>query len=426
MMKLQHEKVVIFIFFMLFFSITNLASAGYKYEFTPSIAISELYDDNIDLDKTNKIFDWITKITPSASLNVGSEKNVFQFRYAPTIVRYKDNDANNTLRHSGVLVIGKEMTSHLRFDLNDTLLRSEDPIEETEGIYGIRRTRNAYLRNNSGASLAFLFGPEDNLRFGYNNSLLKNKDITLDDNSYATPFINLTYWINVRNGVELNYQYSIAEFTRDDGWPATNNYTGTAAGLKYFYRFSTHTTASVGYDLNTREFDGLTEDYNIHQGTIGLSHSFSNDASLSMSGGYFKLKKERSPDDNGYSYSLSLQKNFSHGKISLGGSGGWREGYLEATKQGLIKYYGLNSQLDYKVYERLSNYAGISYMRDNDTSIDRKYKTYSGNYGWKWSFLKWYALSIDYSHYERDDAIDTGDYIVNRVMMTLTASKLFK
>jgi hypothetical protein len=425
MMKLQ-EKVVIFIFFMAFFSFNNLASASYKYEFIPSIAISEQYDDNVFLDNTPKISDWITKITPSVSLNVGSEKNIFQFKYAPTIVRYKNKDVNNTLRHSGSIVIGKELTSHMRFDLNDTLLRSEDPIEETEGIYGIRRTRNAYLRNNGGTSLTFLFGPEDTLRFGYNNSLLKNKDITLNDNSYSTPFIGLTYWINVRNGVELNYQYSIADFTRDDGWLASDNYIGNAAGLKYLYRFNTHTTASLGYDLNTREFDGLTEDYAIHQGTIGLSHSFSNDASLSLSGGYFKLKKERSLDDNGFSYSLSLQKNFSRGKISLGGSGGWREGYLEATKQGLIKYYGLNSQLDYKIYERLTNYAGISYMRDNDTSIGRKYKTYSGNYGWRWSFLKWYALSIDYSRHQRDDAIDTGDYVVNRVMMTLTASKLFK
>jgi hypothetical protein len=395
-------------------------------EFTPAISVSELYDDNIDLTQTNKISDWITTISPSLNLTFASEKNNFQLRYAPSIVRYKKTDNNNTIGQSGTLTLGEELTDRLRVDLNDTLLRSEDPIEQTEGVFGARRTRNPYLRNNGGASFTYLFGPEDTFKLGYNHSFLKNEDVNLNDNTYATPFMGLTYWFNVSNGIELNYQYNIADFSRDDNIVPSDAYTGNAVGLKYSYRFSQHTTATLGYNLNTRLFEGATENYDIHEGKIGLTHSFKNDTSLSLSGGYFQLKNEHSPDDNGFSYNASFTKNFNRGNFTIGGNGGWREGYQEAVRTGLIKYWGMNSQFSYQILERLENHASIFYIQNKEEATERKYKTYGGSYGWRWSFLRWFSLSVDYTRSDRRDDIDAFSYVDNRVMMSLTANRLFR
>ena len=85
----------------------------------------------------------------------------------------------------------------------------------------------------------------------------------------------------------------------------------------------------------------------------------------------------------------------------------------------------MDSQFNYQLMEKLSNYAGLSYMQDKDAA-GRMSKNYRANYGWRLSFLRWFSLSLDYSFSNRDDDLDTEDYKVNRVMMTLTASKLYK
>ena len=101
--------------------IPSLVYAKYQSEFTPSISIGELYDDNIDLEAADEKVDWVTTISPGITLNLVSEgDNNISLRYSPTLVRYKNEDQNNTVRHSGALTISNNLTSHLRFDLSDT------------------------------------------------------------------------------------------------------------------------------------------------------------------------------------------------------------------------------------------------------------------------------------------------------------------
>jgi len=419
------HKVIIFIAACLFV-IHSPVHAKYQSEFTPSISIAELYDDNIDLEATNEKEDWVTTISPGITLNLVSEgDDNISLRYNPTLVRYKNEDQNNTVRHSGTLAIRNNLTSHLRFDLSDTYLKSEEPVETTEGIYGVRQTRNIYQRNTGSVGINFLFGPENTFNLGYDYSLLNNEDVTLDDSTIANPNADLILWFNQKNGVELNYQYTIAEFTRDDDGIPGDDYTGNNSGLTYRHRFGTRTTFSLGYELTDREFEGLTENYSVHDGSIGFTHSFTNQTSLSMSGGYFLLKNEYSDDDNGFSYDLSLTRNFSRGNISIGGSGGWRESFLEAEQRGLTKYYGMDSNFSYQVTERLSNYAGLSYLHDKDAE-SRITKDYRANYGWRLSFLRWFSIALDYTFMNRNDEQDIEDYKVNRIMMTLTASRMFR
>jgi len=416
------KKVIIFP--ALFFCMIPSFSYA-RLEATPSISVSELYDDNIDLEKTNKKIDWVTTVSPSINLNLVSENNSLLFSYAPTVVRYKNEEQYNTVRHSGTLSFSETLSKHLKFDLDDTYVRSEDPIEQTAGIYGIRQTRNAYQRNTGDGSISYLFGTEDTIKLGYHNSLLKNKDITLEDNIYSNPSTGLTYWFNIKNGIEFNYQRIFANFSRDDNNIPSDAYTGNNVDIKYNYRFNPHTTATLGYNLNTRVFNGATENYDVHEGTIGLTHAFSDKASFALSGGYFQLKNERSFDDKGYSYNVSLMNNFNRGNLTITGSGGWREGYQEAIRTGFIKYWGMDSRFNYQIMERWNNYARLSYMQ-NKEETGRKYKTYSGTYGWSISFLKWFSLSVDYSRANRHDDVSTYNYVDNRVMMTVAWSNLYK
>jgi len=412
----------------------HFAFAQVHYELIPSISVSETYDDNIYLNSSDETSDYITGVSPGLSLNILSQKMQFEFEYAPTFVWYAKEDGNNTVRHAGTLTFGRDLTQHLRFDLTDTYLFTEEPLEETEGVEGIRVTpdeRYTYQRNIGTASLRYLFGSENALTVGYTNELLDNEDETLDDpiipddGTTQTPFATLAYWFNIKNGIELDYEYVKADFSRKDDFEPQDDYTGHGTGVRYLYRFSPHTTGFVGYGYTTRDFDGETEDYDVQEGSVGFEHAFSPDFSVTLEGGYFVRKNDYSDDDSGPTYEASLIKTFSRGRFTIGGSGGWDEAYLEAEARGFTRYWSANTAVEYQILESLRGYAGGGYRWDEDRD-DREWETWQGNCGLTWEFLRWYALSLDYTYADRDDDVDIDDYTVNRVMLRLTAGRLFR
>ncbi|MBW2345591.1 MAG: outer membrane beta-barrel protein [Deltaproteobacteria bacterium] len=410
---------------ILLFGFSPTAFAKYHFDFTPSISVSEVYDDNIYLNSTNEKSDYITTVTPGFNLNMVSEKSHLELSYAPGFVWYDKEDQNDTVRHSGTLTFGQDLTQHLSFDLTDTYMKSEDPLEDTEDIEGVRNTRNTYERNTALISLRYLFGPENELTVGYGQSQLENEDKTVDDGRTQDPSANVTYWFNVKNGMELNYGYTKADFWRDDNSIAGDDYTGHSAGITYIYRFTPHTRGSIGYDFATRDFDGSSEDYNVHTGSVGFDHQFSPDMSLTVEGGYFIQKNDRSDDENGYTYNASLIKRFERGSITVGGTGGWDENYLDAERRGFSRYWSVDTNADYQLLESLSGYVGGSYRFDKDVGSGKR-EAWRGNCGIRWAFLRWFSLSLDYSHAERDDDNDIRDYSDNRVMLILNASKLYR
>jgi opacity protein-like surface antigen len=397
--------------------------AEYSFELVPRISVSQVYDDNIYLDNINEKSDYLTTVSPGINLTISSLSNSLSLDYAPTWVWYDEYDENDTVRQAATLAFWQNMAEHLRFDLTDTYLKTEEPIEETEEVEGVRETRNTYERNTGSASLRYQFGPEDTIALGYRNNLLENEDPTLDDGTIQTPFCSITYWPNVKNGLEFNYEFAKAVFWRDDDSLAGDDYQGHATGLKYIHRFTPHTSGSISYDFTNRNFEGLTdEDYKVHEGFVSFEHTFSPGLFVSIGGGYFIQQIEISDDETGYSYDVSLVKRFERGSFTIGGRGGWDEAYLEAERGGFIRFWSANTRLDYRIMEPLSVYGGISYRQDKDPA-DREWKTWRGNCGLRWPFLRWFSLSLDYSYAERDDDVDTEDYRVNRVMLLLTASK---
>ena len=414
-----------FFLFSTLFLFPMICAAGYRFELTPRISLGQVYDDNINLEATNEKSDNLTTISPGINMMLSSINRSLSLDYSPTWVYYDEYDENDTVRHAGTLAFWQNLAEHLRFNLTDTYIKSEEPLEETEEVESVRTTRNTYERNIGSASFVYQFGPEDTLTFGYRHNLLENEDVTLDDGRIQTPFGNITYWFDIKNGLKVDYELTDASFSRDDGTIAYDDYVGHGAGIRYIYRFTQTTNASIGYNITTRDFDGLTEDYDIHEGSIGFEHALSSDMSLSLEGGYFTQKNERSDDEAGYSYNASLAKRLQRGSFSIGARGGWDEAYLEAERRGFTRYWSADSRIEYRFTQALNGYAGGSYRRDED-SFDREWKTSRANCGLRLMFMRWFSLSLSYLYAQRDDDIDVEDYTDNRVMLTLTASKLYR
>jgi hypothetical protein len=413
---------ILFLSFFLFFSVSTRAQ--YRYEFTPSISVSETYDDNLYLISQNEISDYITAVTPSVDLGLLSEKTDFSLEYAPSFVFYNDHSENDTTRHLASLTWGQELTQHVSFDLSERFYKSEEPLEYDETIQGVRVTREPYWRNTGDARLQFLFGPENALTLGYGQSYLKNEDPAVNDGRIQTPSASLTYWFSDRDGIELEYQYTKGDFWKDVG-VAQDDYTGDAVGLRYVRRFSPQTSVFVHYGFTTRDFDGVTEDYDVQEGSIGFDHSFSPQTSLSLSGGYFSQDKDWTEGQDGPVYDVLLTRQFERGRFTIGGTGGWYEAYLDAEDRGFTEYHSGNVNVEYQILERLGFSVGGSYRRDRGNT-GREWNTLRGTAEVSWNFFRDFALSLGYRYADRDDDIDTEDYTSNLVMLSISASKLYR
>jgi len=404
--------------------LTSFANAQYHFDLTPNLTIGETYDDNIYLDPDHEKSDYITTVSPALNLDLVGQHTRLGVRYAPTFVRYADETDNNTVRHAGTLTFGQDLAQNLRFDLSDTYTKSEEPIETVDTIVDVRHTRRSYQRNTGSAGFHYIFGPENSITAGYRHSLLKNDDPTIDDGRVQNPFATATLWLNVKNGLEFNYDYTDANFSRGVGISA-DDYTGQSGGVRYIYRFNPHQRCSIGYNLTTRNFDGSTEDYKVHEGTVGYEQAVSRDLSVTLGAGYFKRDNDRSSDQSGPSYNAAVTKLFQRGSVTIGGAGGWHEAYLEADRTGFSKFQSAYTRLEYRLLEPLTGFAGGSLSHDKDDT-DREWNTYQGNCGLRWAFLRWFTAGLEYRYAKRKDDVYAGEFTDNQVMLTVTASRLFR
>ena len=399
-----------------------------KIEVTPMITVSETYDDNIFLTKDNKVSDYITVVTPGIAVGLVQEHTNLQVRYAPSFSRYADRDDQNNTSHSAGLIFGQDLLKGLRFNLTDTYLKSNDPLEDPQNVQGLRQTRNRYWTNITDANFSYIFGAENRANVGYRYNIYENDQITLDDSKIQTPYANLTYWLDVQNGAEITYSYTDAEYSRDDNLFAQSDYTANSAGMRYLHRFTPNSTGYVGYNYATYDYDRvLPQDFDVHSGLVGLDHSFSPEYTVSASVGYFIRVNDITDNQDGPTYTASLTRNFARGSITVGGNGGWSYENLQqgvGLTSGFSKYYSGYANGRYEIFERVNLYGGLSYRHDKYTLDSSDY--FRGNCGVRWSFLRYYYVALDYSYVDRSSDLGFDEYTGNRVMLSIGASKLFQ
>lgn len=413
--------------------ISSPAMCEYRIELIPTLVIGQEYDDNIDLESENEKSDYITTVSPQIKLNINSGTNGLNLGYSPTWVWYHEYTENDTVRHNANLHFWQELAEHLRFDFNETYMRSEETSEEVfvtgREPQRVRHTRDyTYERNRTSASLDYQFGPENHLIIGYSYELVENEDPSLDDTTEYGPYGMLYYWFNIRNGIELGYRFTRDEFEREEGLPSDDDFDGHEADVRYIHRFGPHTSVYINYGFTVRKFTEVPkEDRRVHDGAVGFEHDFSPHTSLSLEAGYYKPHGYLENEGH-ISYAATLNKNIERGSISLRGESGWDEDYLEAERREFTRFWSLGGRINYELLENLDSYADISYRKNRYISdiSEPDDETYTGTCGLKLEFLRWFSASLNYTYQNcRSDDPD-DEYVDNRVMLTLSASRPFR
>ncbi len=403
-----------------------------RIEITPVVTVSEVYDDNIFLDKENTKSDYITSISPGIGFDIYSQRNGLDLFYAPTFVKYHEYSDNDTTRHNARLHAWQQMGKSLRFDLRDEYLKSEDPAEASLASYEerqrLRHTRYTYERNVADAALRYQFGAEDSLKIGYRHELLENKDPLLDDTTEHGPYGGVTYWFDKHNGMDLNYRFTRASFNRNDGNPSGDDFDGHEFDVRYLYRWNQRTRAHVGYGYTIREFeDESREDRTVHEGLMGITHSFSPLTSLSFDVGYYKPEGYGTDDKGHASYGATLNRKLERGGLSLRARSGWDEDYLDAEEQrGYTRYWSVGGSVDYVLLKNLTAYANASYRENTYHLTDAGDETFGGRSGLRVGFLRWYSISLEYAYLNRRSDDPTDEHVDNRIMAIFSASRSFR
>ncbi len=75
-------------------------AAGYQATFTPRISVSEEYTDNYFLTDDNKVYEYITTISPAFTAQILWISSGAEISYAPSYAIYDRFNENDTLRHN--------------------------------------------------------------------------------------------------------------------------------------------------------------------------------------------------------------------------------------------------------------------------------------------------------------------------------------
>jgi hypothetical protein len=413
---------------VLFVSLTLSSSDAFgeraQFQWSARISASEEYQSNIDLAEDNEEDDWITLVGPGLTLTLKTEETEASLDYDVRYAAYAENDQNNTFRHSLSLsgFRGIPIAEHVTLDLDESLHISEEPIEVSEDVTSERHTRDRYYRNTAGGRINYLFGERDLLYAGFHHVLLENDDPSVEDSQRYRPMAGITYWFNIRNGLNLDYSYTRGEFE------VSEDYDQHLSSAIYTRRFSPMTQANLSYSYDSLDYDGIQEDYVVHSSRLGVSHQISEHISGSVSGGGWVKDGERSDDVSGFNGNLEGTFGFERWTLTLSGVFGYRQQFFEADNLGFSEYRRGSATVSYQPLERLTTSLGAFYQWDDygETVPEREDNTWSANSGFIYRVFDWLSASLRFAYRDKDSNIDENDYQDYRTTFTLEARHVGK
>ena len=409
----------------------------------PYISVQEEYNSNIDLTPTNERDDFITTISPGLRFSTLPRGEVTRAQQAPTaekkfgmdlnfnagFVFYAKEDDDNYTSLNGSLNAWYLFNPKLSFRVRDYLIRSDEireadfSVTAIEGQTLISRTtrRVPYYRNVFEPSVEYRFGRDNSFGINYRNNTYRIKSDLYEDSmeNYINP--RLTYWFNIRNGVTLDYGFTLGDFER------SSDFVGHTATGRYTYRFNPRTSVFGEYTYLLRDFDPPSIDYDIHRPSLGFSHSFSPTLSGTVQGGYYWQNPERGDTTEGFFGNVSLSQRVERTTYTISLQGGYTEDFFSAENLGFTKYYRAIGRVSHQLLEKMtvglfSSYEWTKYYRGAIEAPRQKDQIWTIGGDAAYQLFRWLTLSLDGSYRENNSNFDTADYTEHRGIFRITAS----
>lgn len=403
------------------------ACSGYRTTLMPRVTVMEEYTDNVDLVGENPRSDFITSVTPGLTVATSSPAREASLSYEPTLRYYAETGTRLASLHAASLNALNRFSRHSRFEFMDTFNYTDDPMAERDLTFTragepepppdtTRRTdREPYYTNTINARFHHDLARDSFFFLNYTNSILRNEDPTVENNTRNEPSAGLTYWFNSRYGIETRARVTFADFDL-----ATDPYNEYQVSSRFMRRFTRNFDAFVQYTHTVFDSMGDTEDYRVYEGTVGVDYHPSPTTFFTLSAGYFYRDDPRDPQD-GYVVRADMAKRFSRGSVRVTGGTGYRLTYGGAENLGFTEFSEIAVSGYYDFSRRLAGEGLASYGIDTyNDAAGREDTSTTFEAGLRYIWTPWLSTRVRFSHRIVDSNAPGESYDENRVTFSIS------
>ena len=395
-----------------------------------SLALRQEYDSNTNLSARDRRSGWYSVLAPGFTYSSRGPRDQLQIGYNLGF-KWNHSDSEESLEHDFLIRGDTELSPRWqagflnRFYLSDDSDYAGAPIPEVDPELSARRERERFQLNIFSVHSNHRFAEHGDLKLGYENRILRNREGTRDDYTRHHPNLTVGYQLNEQWRTEAGYGYIRGDFDREDDLETH------AADLRLVYQHSHRDQFFAGYGFNETTYKGITPDYRLHSLTGGWSRQFDPHTTLSTSAGVTRVKRDNRSDSDYLALAAELTRQFLWGAISLAGAAGIDERQFNGgDEEDLARYRQVRLSGNRQLRERLRGDLAFSW-RENDF-IDRvandRERIYEAHGGLAYALGRDYEISTRYRYKELDvrDSNDDG-YQDHRLMLEFRVIRdLFK
>ncbi len=435
--------------------------------FTPRISMTEEYNDNIDLTRTNKMSDWITTVSPGGTLEWLGQVAGLRVSYDPAYSWYADHDQFNSWSHRASGAVWYDYSRATRFSANNYFVYTKDPLSQdlaqgslpgtttttgtttgsgaftgvtTPGqtgpilIQGNDKSRgnSTYYTNYANARMDHQFGPENKAYAQMGYGLAKYDDPTQDDGQWFTPAAGMSYWFSTWNGVDLDVAYTRGLYESNN----TSNFNNYDGRLRYNHRISQLTGLYGEYHQIYRQWDDptdtfttagqLQQDYLVYAPSVGVFHQFDPTLTASVGVGYFYQQVKNGSDQKGPFFQSDVNKfwDFERWSVRLRTASGIDSQDFSGDQQGFERYVLAEGVARYFFTRDFFGDTGLRFRFSDFLNSENNEKDfrYTFDVGLGYQMTRWATVRVGYAFNKLDAMNSTDDYEQNRYYVTLTLS----
>ena len=451
----NYLNLIVLVQLLVIFSFFSEVLFAAQVNFTPSVTVSQEYNDNIFLESEDEKSDWITGAGIGIQGEILWRKAGFQLSNDYSRYWYRDKDEEDYWRNLASGNVWYDFTRSTRLEVSNTYLRTANPSDESNlrdenaPLSGRdietdlnRQGLEKYYINVTSAELSHQFGERDNVYLAYSYSVLRNinasPENTNEEHDISEPEAGLSYWFTNKWGTEL-----AGSFSNRNLEIAENREIWDGFG-RLLYSITRNFDVFLGYRHTYVDFDDeITEtNYNVYQPEIGVFYRFDENSYARFALGYLYQDKDSSdnPDvDDSDANTLIVNSEaykawpFRRGNIALLTRSGYQQDDGGAEDTGLNIYYQGRAEADYSLFRRLTTDAFIGYRWDDypDEQPSRTDKTLVTGAGLNYQPFPWLTSRLEYTFRDRDSDSNENEYTENRAFLSITIApqypfRLFK
>ena len=344
---------------------------------SPSLTVSEEYNDNVLLTPTNRQGDFVTSVSPGLRLELREHPWTVTAAGSLRGEYYASQSELNssTDNRQGSLAVEFRPTPRLTASLTDTYVRSLDP-GEVDPETGIITGRFASTKNTVTPAVRYQLTPLTHLRFHYAFGSLRSDS------------------------------------------PLANESDTHELGLLVQHQFTPRTAGTLRYTASRFQAEDRPA-RDAHLPAVGFTHALSPTIRVSADAGPLFRERPDGSTETTPGGRLQYEQEFARGRFALAYDRSARVAGVTgevSTVQGLTAAVTFSATRDVTVALE----SGVRATESDDTTED--FRVYTAGIRLDYRILQWLSVNGGYRYYRQDDRAGPLDLDRNVVFLGLTAS----